>query len=383
MPPPARTTAPLLLLTQGHAGDRLGARLAPALRAAFPERELLGLGGPRMAAQGVRLVAESHRISAMGYSGLLPQLPRILQALLLTARHAHRRPPALVVAVDVWQPLRVLHRWAPGLRAVPHLCYLPPGPNFVGPARVHREVAGAFGAVVTPFAYQERLYRAAGAHTRLAAHAGLQTCREEATALPATAREPLLALLPGSRRLEVLAGLPVQLEAARLLRRHHPGLEPVICCAGEEVERLVRGRFPGPRTAPNARHVLARASLALVCSGTATLEAALLGCPGVVTYHGTALQRWEWHRFHVPRLARLRAAGIASPYVALPNIIAGEELYPEQLGAPPEAVAAAALSVLALPAAAVRARLDAVTATLCWEDAGAVVAAEARRLLGG
>jgi lipid-A-disaccharide synthase len=139
--------------------------------------------------------------------------------------------------------------------------------------------------------------------------------------------------------------------------------------------------YPEAAISRDARDVLARARLAIICSGTAALEAAVLGCPGVVTYHGSPLQRWEWNRFHVPKLARLREAGIASPFVSLPNIIAGEELYPEFLDTPAAPVAEAALRELAGDLQTKRAALDRVAETLSWEDAGAVIAEEVGRLI--
>lgn len=375
--------APILLLTQGHAGDRLGARLAGSLRARFPGRELHGLGGLRMRDAGVRLLARTDGLSAMGYSGVLPLLPRALAVLAATARATRKEPPACVLAVDFWQPLQLLHRAAPHLLELPHLCYLPPGPNFVGHSRVHDAVSRRFGSLITPFPHQQRLYGAAGGRVVPAAHAGLQISREEGAPLPAEARENLLALLPGSRDLEVRHSLPVQRAAAARLAESYPELVPVVCCADERVERMVRRLYPGLKTERNGRAVLARARFALICSGTAALEAAILGCPGVVTYHGSALQRWEWRRFHVRPLARLREAGIASPYISLPNIIAGEELYPEQIDTSAEEIAAAAHRGLSADPRRVRGALDAVTAALAWEDAGTVVAEEAARLLQG
>jgi len=377
MPSPAS----ILLLTQGHAGDRLGAHLAPALRQRFPERELVGLGGDGMAAQGVRLLARTDTASAMGYSGLLPALPKILRSIQRAAAATRRELPACVIAVDVWQPLQALHRAAPHLKPLPHVCYLPPGPNFIGPSRVHTAVSRAFGAIITPFPHQERLFREAGGNVHLAGHTGLLASRARYMPLPAEARENILALLPGSRALEIHYSLDVQHAAAEQIRERHPELVPVVCCADEGVARIVQRRFPKLQTSRDAREVLARARFGLICSGTAVLEAAVLGCPGVVTYHGSPLQRWEWNTFHVDKLARLRAAGVASPYVALPNIIAGEELYPERLDAAAGAIADSALTELAADPLQKRLSLDRVRDTLSWRDAGAVVAEQVERLL--
>jgi lipid-A-disaccharide synthase len=266
---------------------------------------------------------------------------------------------------------------------VPHLCYLPPAPNFIGAGRVHAAVSRAFRTIVTPFPHQARLFEAAGGTVRLAAHAGLETCREEAAPLPAEAREDILALLPGSRALEVTHSLPVHLEAARQIRERHPGLTPVLCCAGEEVARIAGRLAKGIEQSANARQVLARARFALICSGTAALEAAVLGCPGVVTYHVSPLQRWEWERFHVPKLTRLRAEGIASPFVSLPNILSGEALYPEVLGGTAAEVAGAALAGLEEDLLQKRARLDRVAASLSWEPSGEVIASLVQEILSG
>jgi lipid-A-disaccharide synthase len=380
--PSPNPSGPLLLLTQGHAGDRLGARLLPALRARFPDREITGIGGERMQRAGVRLLARTDEISAMGWTGLLPILPRLLLAIRDTAARSRNPLPSCVVAVDVWQPLRFLHRRGPHLQAIPHVCYLPPAPNFTGTSRVHGAVSRAFASIVTPFAHQERLYREAGGHVRGGGHAGLQAMLEEVRPVASGQREPVLALLPGSRALEIRHSLSIQYEAARQILKQHPALQPVVCCANADVERQVQRLYPELTCSRNAREVMARAQFGIICSGTAALEAAVLGCPGVVTYHGSPLQRWEWRTFHVEKLTKLRADGIASPYVALPNIIAGEELYPEVLDAPAQQITAAALRLLGGNLGAIRTALDRVTASLSWEDPGQVVAEEAARVSG-
>lgn len=367
-------TGPILLLTQGHAGDRLGARLVPALRERFPRHELTGIGGERMRGQGVRLLARTDEISAMGWTGLLPILPRLLRSIRDTAAGSREPLPACVVAVDVWQPLRFLHRKGPHLRQVPHLCYLPPGPNFIGQSRVHGAVSQLFRSIITPFAHQERLYREAGGTVRGGGHAGLQAMLEEVRPRSFAERESVLALLPGSRALEVRYSLDVQYAAAREILQQRPELKPVVCCANADVQRVVERRYPGLAVSRNAREVMARAKFGIICSGTAALEAAVLGCPGVVTYHGSPLQRWEWRTFHVEKITRLREAGIASPYVALPNIIAGRALYPEVIDAPADQIVRAALPLLQGDLRALAGELEAVSDSLNWEDAGQVVA---------
>ncbi len=372
---------PILILTQGHAGDRLGARLVPGIRAAAGQRPLVGIGGSLLEAAGVRLVGRADNISAMGVTGLIPVLPRIFATVVGTAFRTRNPLPACIVAVDVWQPLRELQRFGPHLVSVPKICYLPPGPNFIGPTRVHAAAAARFASMITPFPHQARLYSEAGGRVVLAAHAGLEICREEATALPWAERPPVLAILPGSRALEIRYGLPVQLAAAAMIRERYPELEPVVCCASEAVRRQVVALRPDVRTEMNARRVMAQARFGIVCSGTASLEAAVLGCPGVVTYHGSPLQRWEGYTFHIKPLTALRAAGVASPYIALPNIITGEELYPEEVDQPAEAIARDALRLLDEGLEALHHRVLRLNEILPWNDAGTAVGAEVRRIL--
>lgn len=376
MPPPT-----IAILAQGHAGDRLGSRLIPALRARFPGCELIGVGGAAMARAGADLAARSDSISVIGWTGLLPVVPALYRVMRLAARQVRKRPPGVVLAVDCWQPLKFFHRFSPELKSAPHVCYLPPGPNLIGPTRVHARAARAFASLITPFPHQLRLYGEAGGRVRSAAHAGLQSMLEEVTPRRPEEREAVLALLPGSRAAEIRYGLSMQWAVARRVVERHPELRPVVCCAGEEVEREVRRRFPGAEVARNAREVMARARFGIICSGTASLEAAVLGCPGIVTYHGSPLQRWEWNTFHVKKLEELRASGIASPYIALPNILSGRPLYPEYVDGTVDAMTEGTLAGLSADPAAVQRDLMAVRESLGWEDAGEVVAEEVARIL--
>ncbi|MBM3457640.1 MAG: hypothetical protein FJX77_03785, partial [Armatimonadetes bacterium] len=376
------TGDPLLILTQGHAGDRLGARLASALASRFPGRPLVGLGGPRLAGAGVTLLARTDGLSAMGYTGLPAVLFPALRAAWLAREGTRRQSPAVVIAVDFWQPLAVLHRLAPHLLTIPHICYLPPGPNFVGSSRVHWAAATRFHTLLTPFPHQQHLFSAAGGRVLPAAHAGLEIQREEARPLAWEERRPLLALLPGSRELEIRYSLPAQAAVARRIRERHPELQPIACCVNTRVEAWVRRSFPDLRPHGNAREVLAQARLGLICSGTAVLEAAVAGCPGVATYYASPLQQWEWNRFHVPKLRELRSQGIASPYITLPNILAGRDVYPEALGLPAEAVTELAERQLARDPRVLRQELDTIRDLLAWNDAGAAVAGAVAAALG-
>ena len=167
---------------------------------------------------------------------------------------------------------------------------------------------------------------------------------------PASARQSLqlplqgklLALLPGSRGAEVSRLAPVLLGAARLLWQQNPGLTFVLPAANAARERELQALLDGQPDLPvtlvsgRSREAMAAADAVLLASGTATLEAALVKRPMVVTYRMAAFSWWL-----VTRLVKIS-------FAALPNVLAGRSLVPELLqdAATPEAAAAAVASLL-------------------------------------
>ena len=133
----------------------------------------------------------------------------------------------------------------------------------------------------------------------------------------------LLALLPGSRPMELARHLAVFCRAAKLIREARPAVKPVLAVTAgaprEEISRRAReaAGFEIPVLAGRTREVLAAADLAIVVSGTATLEAALLGCPMIVCY------RTGWVNYLLGRLL------VTIPCIALANIVAGRPVVPE------------------------------------------------------
>ena len=154
---------------------------------------------------------------------------------------------------------------------------------------------------------------------------------------------PLLALLPGSREAEVRLLGPVFLQAVRLLRHDYPQLGIAIPAASparrEQLRQILQnfGDLPVKLLAGRSRDVMAAADVTLTASGTATLEAALIGSPMVVAY------RMGWLSWQL--LSRL----VATPFIALPNLLVGRSLVPEfvQQGVSPSALAEAVKPLLA------------------------------------
>lgn len=332
-----------ILLVAGEAsGDALGARLATALRRLDPALDLYGVGGPAMRAAGVRTLVDTEELSVMGFAELGRELGRVLGVLRMLRRELRERSPDLFVPIDFPDFNLPLCRSAKGA-GVPVFYYVSPQVWAWRRGRIDT-IARTVRRIVVLFPFEAELYRERGVDAHFVGHPLAEDCRptrpraEVRAELGVTGGARLVALLPGSRRREVETMLPLMVDAAGRLG---PGVSPVVAEAPSLVPDLVRsvlaatgagGRgASGPadgaaatgRPAPVAcrrgdtYNLLAAADAAFVTSGTATLEAALVGCPTVVAYKMSA--------FSYALARRL----VKVPYIAMPNLLLGRPVVPE------------------------------------------------------
>ena len=357
--PASEKNAPLLVVAGERSGDRIAARALSALRDG-EEASAFGLGGDALAALGVELVAHVRDLAAIGVGPVAARLAAWTSAWVrLREEIARRRPRAalLVDAPDVNLPLaRILTE-----QGVAVLQYV--GPQiWAWRRRRLRLLASRTRHVALVLPFEKPLYDAAGVRASYVGHPLLD---EPAPAPRAATRlglgfgpgEPLVALLPGSRRGEISAHTAPLSEAARILSRHgvRAAFVPAQGSASSAELEIARGSgciVPG--CAFDVRDVLAASDAALVASGTATLEAALLGVPLAVVYRLGFASR---------TLAR---ALVDAPYVGLPNWVAGRRVVPELLGVVEgESLARTALALLDPEAAAsMRRAFDGIRAVL-------------------
>jgi lipid-A-disaccharide synthase len=215
--------------------------------------------------------------------------------------------------------------------------------------RVQR-VARYVDKMLTLFPFEVPLYTAAGVDAEYVGHPladsvdTLPVPAQAAQALGLKAQHPIVALLPGSRRQELRRLLPPMLAALQRMQQHLPAVQGVIpvalTLAMEEIQQSVL-HCPVPVTVIRGQsHTALRAAdFALVASGTATLEAGLIGTPMVVVY-----------RLH-PATAWLARRVVRIPYIGLVNIVAGRPIVPELLQEAlcPQTLAALALHCLEQP----------------------------------
>ncbi|HKV53388.1 MAG TPA: lipid-A-disaccharide synthase [Candidatus Binataceae bacterium] len=318
------------MIVAGEAsGDLHGADLARRLRALDPQCEVYGVAGREMRAAGVRSIANIEDISGLGLSelsatiGLTIGLFRKLRAELRAA------PPALLILID-YAEFNLILSGVAHRAGVPVLYYILPQVWAWRRGRIRKLVKRADRmAVVFPF--EADIYAKAGGRVSFVGHplldrvAPSQGPAETLARHGFAPRSRLLAILPGSRRGEIRYLFKPMLEAARILCADHQ-MVPVVALASTlakaDLESAAsRTDLEGVRIiACDTYSIIAACELALVASGTATLETALLGCPMVIAYKMSALSFM---------LGRMLVTGV--DYVGMPNILAGRELVPELL----------------------------------------------------
>lgn len=369
-----------IMFSAGEAsGDLHGATLAAAIRRLDPEADLIGFGGPQMAAAGVRLAADMRDYSVMGFWEVLLNLRRMFRLRdQLTAFMAAERP-ALLVLIDYPD-----FNWRLAAEAkklgIPVFSYIPPSAWAWRKGRA-KKCAALADELVAIFPFELPVYEAAGAKISFQGNPLVDTVKSSMD--PAAARqyfglqdgERAMLLLPGSRRQEIQLLLPVMLAAARRMQAEVPQLRfylpvaPGIERAGLEkmaADAGVTVRF----TTAHTYDLMRLAELALATSGTVVLEAAMLGLPCVVLYRMSPVS------YAVGKLL------VHVENFSLPNILAGRRIEPELLQAEvnPERIQAEARRFYADPAhaAEVRAALAAAVASLGEPGAAERVA---RRIL--
>jgi lipid-A-disaccharide synthase len=303
-------TAMSILISAGDpSGAMHAARLARALRERTGAR-LFGLGTSVMSEAGVDLVADASEIAVVGLSEAIELLPRAWRLLKRLETEAARRKPALAILVDAPDfNLRLARRLRrQGIRIV---YFISPQVWAWRSGRV-RQIRELVERMLVIFPFEEKFYRDAGVDAEFVGHPLADVVHAEHSRDEFCHRHlldperPILVLLPGSRIKEVAHNLPPMLAACRLLADDEH-LAPQLALA--VAPGLTAGDFtPWVRKAPPLRFVergtwdaLAAADAAIVSSGTATIDAALLGTPMVVVYRVSAASAMVLrHLVHVP-----------------------------------------------------------------------------------
>jgi lipid-A-disaccharide synthase len=315
----------ILIVAGETSGDAQAATLVRALRRRDPELLLYGVGGPRMREAGVDVRIDIAELSVMGLTEVVGGLGRILGHL-RDLRRQLRGPerPDLLVLVDF--PDFNLRLAKAAHRAGVRVFYYISPQVWAWRRRRIDAICRWVDRMVVLFPFEEELYRSRGLDARFVGHPLAAEVRADADGattrrrwgLPADG--PVVALLPGSRHKEIAALAPAMLAAARELAAD--GVRCIVACAPgiDEAEIAAMARAAGVEvvvSAGDTYNVVAAADLALVASGTATVECAVLGTPMVVLY--------RMSRMTYAIASRL----VAVDFIAMPNVLLGHEAVPE------------------------------------------------------
>ncbi len=316
---------PVILLLAGEAsGDLHGAHVARALRARFPNCEIVGTGGGRMAAEGVELLAELEDLAVMGFVEVLSRLPFFWKLERRVRRILTSGRIDLVIPID-YPGFNLRITEAAHRAGVPVLFFIAPQVWAWKAGRTQRLARAADRiAVILPF--EAELFRAEGGRASYVGHPLLDHVEEVPDRDTFCRRwhldpdRPILALFPGSRAQELDRLLDPFIQAARRLAASHPDLQVAIARAPDlEIERSLADGLP---QVTDGRGLLRHSRAALVKSGTATLEAALEGTPFVVAYRTHPLTFWLARR--VVRVEHVALANLVADTRVVPELLQGE-----------------------------------------------------------
>lgn len=317
-----------IMIVAGEAsGDHLGADLALELRKLDENCELYGMAGPEMRAAGVRALAAIEDVAGMGATELAGKLLPILRGFRRMRAELRNAPPDLLILID-YADFNLKLAWVARRAGVRVLYYVPPQVWAWRRWRI-RTLVRRSDRIAVVFPFEEELYRSAGGRVTFAGHPLLDRVRPTQDRAATLARygigagKRLVAVLPGSRRSELRYLAAPMLEAARILAADHD-LERVIALAPTLTPDDLR-EFAGAKAlagthivAGDAYSIIAASQVALVASGTATLETALLGCPMVIAYKMSRLSY---------AIGRLLIRSVTA--IGMPNLLAGRMLAPE------------------------------------------------------
>ena len=311
-------------------GDLLGADLLDELSKRFSRVEAVGIGGPKMVEAGFKPWYSSTELSVMGYVEVLSRLPRLLQIRSKVFKRIREFKPDLFLGIDA-PDFNLRLEMAVRKEGIPVVHYVSPSIWAWRYDRIHK-IRLAVDKMLVVFPFEKEIYEREAIPVSYVGHPLADRLAGQVDKLSTRKENGLdddqlvLALLPGSRDTEIKQHLGLMLDVAKIVKNNKPKakflLPAVNADSADHLVQMIRalgGEFAGEiRVLVGGAHeAFAAADVAVVASGTATLEGMLLECPMVVTYRVTKVTAWLMRR------------SSTAQFIALPNIIAGLEVVPE------------------------------------------------------
>lgn len=349
----------LMLVAGEPSGDLLGAELMVALKElGHGDVKIVGVGGEAMMREGLEPLFDISATSIMGLQEVVPKIPEVLRRIKRAAEFAAATKPDAVVLIDspdfTHRVARRIKKIAPN---IPTINYVAPQVWATRPGRA-KKMASYFNLVLALLPFEPPFFAGYGLKAVFVGHPALARGKKMVGGEAFRARHnipagaPLLAVLPGSRGMEVRHLLPVFAETMAILKQKVPGLHTAIPAVPHVAERIRQGteNWPLPLTIVAGDEekfaLFDAADAALAASGTVTTEVALSHTPMIVTYKVGRLTAWIYRKL----------IGVKVRYYTLMNLILDRLAVPElmQEDCRPAPLADALAALLTDPGAAAR-----------------------------
>ena len=335
----------ILIVAGEPSGDLHAANLVNNLKSLNPELKFFGIGGALLKKCGVNIVFDISELALVGVVEVLKNIFTVGKAFKTVLAKADAERPDFAILVDYpGFNLRLARELKK--RSIPVVYYISPQVWAWGRDRVNI-IKKYVDKIIVFFKFEEELYKTYGIDAAFVGHPLLDTVKTTMTkdevlkAYDLSKGKPVIAILPGSRALEVKSFLSVIIEACAIINKKTGGAQFIIAkYAGLDrslYEDAIKGSNLDIRIADNDTHnVLSVADFAIVASGTATLETAIIGTPFIMVYRANLLTYILYKMVSTTK------------FIGIVNIIAGREVVPELLqhDMNPENIAANVLELM-------------------------------------
>ena len=338
----------ILIICGEPSGELHASNLTREINKLQPDIKIFGVGATLLKNSGAQIIFDTNGLSVMGLFDVLKKLPKFLQLKqLILKKIASQRPDAIIFVDFSGFNLRLAKAIN---RRIPTIYYVSPQ---VWASRENRinSIRDFISKMIVLFKFEEDFYKKRGVQAHWVGHPLLslvQPTMEKQELLKNLGLNPaqkVIALLPGSRKQEIRKLLPIMLNAGQFINNKIPGMQFIIAKAPNLDARLYQDECDKYNL--NLKIVdgktydcLNSADFCLVCSGTATLETAIMQKPFMIIYKMNLLN----YLLYRPQ--------VKIPYIGMVNIVAGKKIVPEfiQFNAQPEMISRAALELLQNPA---------------------------------
>ena len=317
----------LFIIAGEASGDLHASNLMKALRAQDPQAVFVGLGGDKMRAEGCDIRVDYREMAYMGFVAVLQNLDKIQRNFRIAKQSLLEQKPDILILIDYpsfnLKMAKFCKQHLPQTRIV---YYIPPKIWAWKKWLVH-SIAKYCDEILGIFPFEPAFYAKYGYQCHYVGNPtadSIRTFHLQRSDLPSTASnvsdlQPTIAILPGSRRSEISHCLPIMLEAARQVAKKN---YQIIVTAAPGIDDSFYQPYlqPGELLARDTYNIVAQAKAAVVNSGTATLETALIGCPQTAVYHVAGSKYLE---------KLLRPIMFSIPHFTLVNIIPSQEIIQE------------------------------------------------------